>query len=149
MENKYGELRDKVCEIAAGAVEDTAKTLYNAVHAIETLERIMYAERAKEKLKRLAQIEKEAQELYQELGSVWFEDCSSISIGKIYENCTVDADGLKDAHGNLLSEDGACMDEPLGYFVNQTTGYLGDDYYGTMFVVVDDKGTFVAVKYSC
>lgn len=68
---------------------------------------------------------------------------------KIYYGCQVVDGKLYDSGNHLLSRDGCCMNDPLGYFVNQSTGYCDDDYYGTMFFQVDDKGTFVAVSYSC
>ncbi len=41
------------------------------------------------------------------------------------------------------------MDEEVPYFVNQLTGYLGDDYYGTLYIQVNkDFNTFVAVSYT-
>ena len=62
---------------------------------------------------------------------------------------TIDEGMLFDAEGALVSKDGGCMDEPLGYFVNQSTGYIEDEYFGKMFFPVDDKGTFVVVSYHC
>lgn len=66
----------------------------------------------------------------------------------IYENCTIKDGCLFNEKGVMLSDDGCCMNESIPYFVNQSTGYCEDDYYGTMFVCVS-KGTFVAVFYEC
>lgn len=67
----------------------------------------------------------------------------------IYRNCKIEDGVLYDAEGNALSNDGNCMDENIPYFVNQYTGYICDDYRGTMFVKVDDENTFVAIQYEC
>lgn len=70
------------------------------------------------------------------------------SVTAIYENCTIKDGCLFNNKGVMLSDDGGCMNESIPYFVNQTTGYCGDDYYGTMFVCVAE-GTFVAIHYNC
>ena len=67
----------------------------------------------------------------------------------VYVGCTVKDGSLYDSCGTLLSKDGRCMDEELPYFVNQYTGYCEDDYYGTMFIKVDDENTFIAIEYCC
>lgn len=81
-----------------------------------------------------------------------FSVLSFFDIGEIYPNCTIkqkENGELYSANGDLLSSDGRCMNEEIPYFVNQATGYCGDDFYGTMFVKVDDKNTFVAISYKC
>ncbi len=78
----------------------------------------------------------------------FFEGMCDWNIEAIYYNCSIKEDGLYDEKGNLLSKDGRCMDEELPYFVNQTTGYCEDDYYGTAYINVEDN-TFVAVWYNC
>ena len=115
---------------------------------------------AKKKLYRLAQLQTELDKLKNELSEeMEFEYghgfVDNILAGmewdteQIYYNCKI-ADGrLYNADGILLSKNGECMSEPLGYFVNQSVGYCEDDYFGTMFFQVDDKGTFVAVGYAC
>lgn len=67
----------------------------------------------------------------------------------IYAKCIIKNGALYDSNGGLLSKDGGCMDEDIPYFVNQYTGYCEDDYYGTMFIKVDEDNTFVAVEYWC
>ena len=67
----------------------------------------------------------------------------------VYGGCTVKDGSLYDSCGELLSEDGRCMNEEIPYFVNQHTGYCEDDYYGTMFIKVVNENTFVAIHYWC
>ena len=67
----------------------------------------------------------------------------------IYRKCKIENGILYDFAWNALSDDGNCMDEEIPYFVNQYTGYCGDDYHGTMYVKVDDDNTFVAIHYDC
>ncbi len=67
----------------------------------------------------------------------------------IYRNCKIEDGVLYDSEGNDLSNDGNCMDEDIPYFVNQYTGYICDDYHGTMYVKVDDENTFVSIHYDC
>lgn len=145
---KYKELTDKLWGCRFANDEELAALLENAAEAIEHLCIINAAAEAKQKLLLLAKLTAEVERLHSDLSKEYFEDIDW-DAGEIYCGCTIDDDGLKDAAGNLLSRDGRCMDEPMGYFVNQMCGWLGDDYYGTMFVSVDEKGTFVAVPYSC
>lgn len=78
----------------------------------------------------------------------FFEDMEW-SIRRTHHKCEIRGGVLFSSGGELLSTDGRCMNEQIPYFVNQTTGYLGDDYYGVMFVKVDDKNTFVEIEYAC
>ena len=78
-----------------------------------------------------------------------FEDLFSYEFIGVYERCKIKDGCLYDKDGNILSSNGGCMDEQIPYFVEQTTGYLGDDYYGVMYIKVDNQNTFVAVRYSC
>lgn len=71
------------------------------------------------------------------------------SVVDIYRKCKIENGVLYDFKGNFLSNDGNCMDEDIPYFVNQYTGYCGDDFHGTMYVKVDDENTFVAIHYDC
>lgn len=146
----YKELADRLWKGAGGLSDEQLDDLMReAAIAVEHLRNINAAAEAKQKLLLLAKLTAEAQRLHDELAKDWLEDCAYWGTDEIYHNCTIDDEGLKDAAGNLLSDDGRCMDEPFGYFVNQSCGYCEDDYYGTMFVAVDDNGTFVGVTYSC
>ena len=78
----------------------------------------------------------------------FLSDLCTWEIEAIYENCTVKDGCLFNDKGVMLSHDGGCMNESIPYFVNQSTGYCEDDYYGTMYVCVS-KGTFVAIYYTC
>ena len=78
-----------------------------------------------------------------------FEDCSDWGATGVYAGCIVKDGSLYDSDGELLSNNGRCMDEEIPYFVNQYAGYCEDDYYGTMFIKVDDENTFVAIQYWC
>lgn len=81
--------------------------------------------------------------------SYFFEDLLSWGCTDIYKHCSIKDGVLYDNKGRELSNDGNCMTESIPYFVNQSTGYCGDDYYGTMFVKVDNKNTFIAIHYEC
>ncbi len=78
-----------------------------------------------------------------------FDECMDWDATGVYTGCTVNDGSLYDSRGELLSNDGRCMDEEIPYFVNQYTGYCEDDYHGTMFIKVDDENTFVAIEYWC
>lgn len=47
------------------------------------------------------------------------------------------------------------VDEPCGHlqnqdeYVDQVTGYLGDDYSGVYYYSIEDSDKYLAVKYSC
>lgn len=81
--------------------------------------------------------------------SYFFEELMSWDVIGIYYNCKIVDGWLYSENGETLSNDGTCMDEEIPYFVNQHTGYCGDDYYGTLFVKVADPNTFVAINYEC
>lgn len=150
MASTYTELIEQLRGFAITDGDDeTKKLLFEAAYELERVRSMCAAAAAKQKLLRLAQITQEAEQLSHELYEEWFSGCADYRATQILTGCTIDAEGLKDAEGNLLSDDGRCMDEPLGYFVNQSCGYCEDDFYGTMYVSVDDKGTFVAVDYQC
>lgn len=78
-----------------------------------------------------------------------FDELMDWGVTGVYDGCIVKDGLLYDSHGEPLCNDGRCMDEEIPYFVNQYTGYCGDDYYGTMFIKVDDDNTFVAIEYWC
>lgn len=101
-------------------------------------------------IKRMAKLYKKIIALREKMNkSYFFEDLTGWDCNEIYYNCTIKDGVLYDSKGRELSNDGRCMDEAIPYFVNQTTGYCGDDFYGTMYVKVDSKNTFVAVYYEC
>ena len=150
MNTNYSELVRALRDMAQSERDaETMKLLFEAACELEHAEQMCAAAAAKQKLLRLAQLTEEAEALHSELYEEWFSYCMDYQATKILTGCTIDDEGLKDAEGNLLSRDGRCMDEPFGYFVNQSCGYCEDDYYGTMYVSIDDKGTFVAVDYQC
>lgn len=100
-------------------------------------------------LKELAELNAKRNLIYEKLNEIDpFCECDWDATG-VYTGCTVKDGSLYDSDGELLSNDGGCMDDKIPYFVNQYTGYCEDDYHGTMFVKVDDDNTFVAVQYEC
>ena len=121
----------------------------------------MNVKTAKKKLYHLAMLEKKAAQLHRELEEEMelengYDLCDNPlcgldtwEISDILTDCKVENGVLYNADGKLLSRDGRCMKDPFGYFVNQSVGYCEDDFYGTMFVDVDGKGTFVKIHYSC
>lgn len=126
-----------------------ADLLEEASCALSRVNSCIAAAAAKEKLLLLAKINIERERLYKELHETFLEDCDYFDATQILYNCTIDDEGLKDAEGEIICCDGRCMDDPLGYFVEQWTGYCEDDYHGTMYFPVDDNGTVVVVSYSC
>lgn len=101
-------------------------------------------------LKKMGDLMQQLANIKETLGkSEFFEELSSWGVVCIYYNCKIENGKLFTNKGELLSDDGRCMDEEIPYFVNQHTGYCGDDYYGTMFIRVGDLNTFVAVAYEC
>ncbi len=101
-------------------------------------------------LKKMGDLMKQLENIKETLGkSEFFEELSSWDVVGIYYNCKIENGKLFTDKNALLSDDGRCMDEEIPYFVNQHTGYVGDDYYGTMFIRVGDLNTFVAVAYEC
>lgn len=102
------------------------------------------------KIKQLAKISKKLNTLKEKLSETeFFEDLLLWDIGGVFSNCEIKNGELYTSDGDYLSGDGRCMDEQIPYFVNQSTGYSGDDFYGTMYIKVDDNNTFVAVTYGC
>lgn len=91
----------------------------------------------------------EWRELEETLSEHYFFEHLDWTLGEIHYNCEVREGCLYDSAGDLISQDDGCMDEEIPYFVNQTTGYLGDDYYGTMFVKLGDTNDFMEVTYYC
>lgn len=101
-------------------------------------------------LKKMGDLMQQLANIKETLGkSEFFKELSSWGVVCIYYNCKIENGKLFTNKGELLSDDGRCMDEEIPYFVNQHTGYCGDDYYGTMFIRVDDLNTFVTVAYEC
>lgn len=146
MQRKIDATREGLLELMERVNEPV---LEDALYLIANMRAFAAAEAAKEKILRLAKITQEAAELYAELKKEHYDDLDNFGTGKIWRGCKIDDEGLKSAEGDILSRDGRCMDELLGYFVNQSCGYCEDDYFGTMFVSVDDNGTFVEINYSC
>lgn len=101
-------------------------------------------------IKELGEVTKKYNLIREKLEMIYpFDELMDWGVTGVYPGCTIKDDMLYDSQGELLSDDGRCMDEGIPYFVNQTTGYLGDDYHGTMFIKVDDENTFVAITYEC
>lgn len=73
-------------------------------------------------------------------------DCCGFDLGsaKFVANCV--------EKGGHLYQDGKKMDNEgkvdNDYYCNEYTGYLGDDFYGTLYFATDKKGVFVAVPFS-
>lgn len=159
MDRTNKELRDLLWQIArdTAAAENRSELaaplssdlLYELSRALERMESNIAAAAAKEKLLLLAKLKIEMERLYKELHDSFFEDMCYFDAGQILYNCTIDDEGLKDADGEIICSDGRCIDEPLGYFVDQWSGYCEDDYHGNMYIPVDDKGTVVVVSYDC
>ena len=100
-------------------------------------------------IKELGELETKCNLIREKLDKTYpFDGCMHWGVQGVYTGCTVKDGDLYDSCGNELSNDG-CMDEEIPYFVNQCTGYCEDDYYGTMYVKVDDENTFVAIAYEC
>jgi hypothetical protein len=101
-------------------------------------------------LKKMGDLMRQLANIKETLGkSEFFEDLSEWGVVGIYYNCKIKNGKLYTDKDELLSDNGICMDEEIPYFVNQYTGYCGDDFYGTMFIRVGDLNTFVAVAYEC
>jgi len=102
------------------------------------------------KIKHWAEVSREVDQLCAEIKKIYpFEDVSYFYFTAIHENCKVEDGRLYSANGTLLCNDGRCMDEDVPYFVDQSCGYCEDDYYGTMFIMVDEINTFIEVHYEC
>ena len=101
-------------------------------------------------LKELGELNTRRHLIHEKLNKVYpFDECMDWDAEGVYAGCIVKDGSLYDSNGNLLSRDGRCMDEKIPYFVNQYTGYCEDDYYGKMFIKVDDENTFVVIEYWC
>lgn len=101
-------------------------------------------------IKKIAKLTIKLRKLREKMDKLYFfEDLLAWDCTDIYTNCSIKNGVLYDSKGNELSNDGNCMNEVIPYFVNQCTGYCGDDFYGTMFVKVDNKNTFIAIHYEC
>lgn len=80
-----------------------------------------------------------------------FDDMTYFKVEGFERNCVEQNCLLYDRNGNYLAE--GSKSDPTGmiddlYYVNQHSGYLEDDYYGTMYYKISDK-LFVKVSYSC
>lgn len=80
-----------------------------------------------------------------------FEDMTYFDIEGFERNCIEQNSLLYDSDGRCIAE--GCKWEPTGmvdnlYYVNQHTGYLGDDYSGNVYYKISD-GLFVNVSFSC
>lgn len=80
-----------------------------------------------------------------------FEDMTFFKIEGFERNCIEQNSALYAGDGYYIADGDKY--EPTGmiddlYYVNQHSGYLEDDYYGTMYYKISDK-LFVKVSYSC
>lgn len=60
-------------------------------------------------------------------------------------------DNCEEKNGHLYSDEGRLDNSGLvddDYYCNQHTGYLGDDFYGTVYYKTDVPGKFVAVPFA-
>ena len=73
-------------------------------------------------------------------------DCDGLDLGCacFVENCVEKNGHLYEAGGRLDN----CGMVDNDYYCNQHTGYLGDDFYGTLYYATDKKGVFVAVPFA-
>lgn len=78
-----------------------------------------------------------------------FSDCTAWEIEGILYGCYEKDGHLYNKDGEVVSEETCSGDLSEKYYVNQSCGYLEDDYYGTLYYMVDNKGTVVEVSYSC
>lgn len=115
---------------------------------------------AKKKLFHIAQLYEEMSRLVRQL-----DECMEFQSGnefvdnilsgcnwearKIHYGCRAEKDALYSSDGELLSKSSGSLSNPTSYYVNQSVGYVEDDYYGDMFIATDDKGTYVEVFYEC
>ncbi len=110
----------------------------------------MKAKEVLKKIYRMAKLKEEYEKIKAEIcEDGWFDDLGVWDTFGVMKSCKVQNGTLYDSDGNEVSDDCRCMDEPIPYAVNQSVGFCGDDFYGTMYIATDDKGTFVAVDYSC
>jgi hypothetical protein len=78
-----------------------------------------------------------------------FADCMDYGIEKILYGCYEKDGCLYDKDGEVLSKETSEGNLSEKHYVNQSCGILEDDYYGTLFYLVDNKGTVVQVSYQC
>ncbi len=100
-------------------------------------------------IKELGELATKINSIRERLNKIYPFDEIDWGVNAVYADCIIKDGYLYDSEGELLSNDGGCMDEDVPYFVNQHTGYCEDDYYGTMFIKVDEQNTFVAIRYWC
>lgn len=101
-------------------------------------------------IKKMAKLMKKINALQEKMDKLeFFEGLLQWGCVNIYPNCSIKDGVLYDREGDELCRDGGCMNESVPCFVNQHTGRCGDDYYGTMYVKVDSRNTFVAINYEC
>lgn len=74
-------------------------------------------------------------------------DMDGLDVGYacLIHGCKV-IDGELYQNGEQLTNGGGCVDDD--YFVNQSTGYFGDDFYGTVYYRTDVPGEYVAVPFA-
>ena len=93
---------------------------------------------------KIAELNAEINRLYADIDKKI--NCSGFGIdcAKFVENC-VEKDGHLYQDGWKLDTSGNVDND---YYCNQYTGYLGDDFWGTVYFATDKKGVFVAVPFS-
>lgn len=107
------------------------------------------AKKALKTLLQLSRVHQKEEELKALVSEIDLFDDIEWSYEATYTNCTIKDGVLYSESGNKLSTDGRCMSEDIPYFVNQHTGYCCDDFYGTMYIKVNDMNTFVAISFEC
>ena len=73
-------------------------------------------------------------------------DCDGLDLGSAYfvDDCVERNDHLYNSNGERLDNCGLTDND---YYCRQYTGYLEDDFYGTLYFKTGTKGRFVAVPF--
>lgn len=72
-------------------------------------------------------------------------DGLDVRAARLIHGCNV-INGELYQNGERLTNGGGCVDSD--YFVHQLTGYLGDDFYGTVYYGTDVPGEYVTVPFA-
>lgn len=96
-------------------------------------------------LEQIAQANEQIKELAETLEKVIDLDGLDLHAAYFVDGC-IEKDGhLYNGEGHRYDNSGLVDDD---YYCNQHTGYLGDDFYGTIYFKTETDGRFIAVPFA-
>lgn len=97
-----------------------------------------------EELKIIAEDNRKRAGLIESLGEKIDLEGYDLCRANLFTGCTEKDGRLFDAAGKRLDNSGLINNE---YYLYQRTGYLEDDFYGTVFYATNEPGSFIAIPF--